>query len=347
MIENVRDITVFQCVREAGSFTEAARLLGVTQPAVSLAIRRLEKQLETTLFERHRFGAGEVALTESGNILATHAPALLEHLATIVQEIEDVEGQRPIRLGLPPIIMRHYLKNRMSELTGAFRGRRITVCSFGSERTLRELRHHSLDLGAVASTARSLRIPHVRCVRVATFPFCLVVPRDHPLAAYDSIDLERFKTLPSYPFVSFTSDFVQHDVFARLTKQCRREFGVAAETSQLPVFKDLVASGVGIGFVASLSIDEAQDGLVLIPIKGAGTPSFNVFVFEDVSRPVRPDSDCIKQALDVLCDACAAGRAGRGVFGEPSHTKESRSSAGLATPPTSITNVPIWPEKTR
>ena len=55
---------------ETGSFTKAARRLGITQPAVSQHIAELEKQLSTTLFERSGNG---VMLTTAGSVFQTYA----------------------------------------------------------------------------------------------------------------------------------------------------------------------------------------------------------------------------------------------------------------------------------
>lgn len=302
-IENCRDIEIFQATVSAGSFTEAARALGITQPAVSQAIKRLERQLGTTLFDRHRFGSSEIALTDSGSILAVHAETIIEEVNKVTAEIDDLERQQVIHLGLPPMIMAYYLRNRMGDLTKAFGGQSVSVCSYGSERMLGEIKHHNLDLGEVAAPVDALQIPYVKSVKVGSFPFCLAVPNDHPLAAFSSIGIDELMKLPDYPFVSFTKDFMQHDVLADIFARNGRELNVAAETDQLPVLKQLITSGVGIGLVTSLAVDQDRDGLNLVAIVGEDAPAFNVFVFEDVSRPVRPGRDCITRILNVLYDA--------------------------------------------
>ena len=66
-------ITVFQTVASQGSFTKAASVLGVSQPAVSQNIAELEKQSGTRLFLREK---GSVSLTDQGRILLKYAAAL-------------------------------------------------------------------------------------------------------------------------------------------------------------------------------------------------------------------------------------------------------------------------------
>ncbi|MCH3943785.1 MAG: LysR family transcriptional regulator [Atopobiaceae bacterium] len=302
-IENIHDLEVFCAIVGAGSFTGAARTLGITQPAVSLSVKRLERQLGTTLLDRHRFGSNDTALTDSGKVLARHAEAIVKHAAEAIDEIEGLERQQVIRLGLPPMIMEYYLAGRMDDLKRAFGGRSVSVCSYGSERMIREVKHHNIDVGAVASPSEALQIPYVKSVKVGSFPFCLAVPADHPLATYSRMSLDVLAQLPDYPFVSFTKDFMQHDVLSGLFEDCGKVLNVAAETDQLPVLKRLVSTGIGIGLVTSLAVDEQRDGLHLIPIVGEGVPTFNVFVFEDVSRPVRQGHEAVTRILKVLYSA--------------------------------------------
>lgn len=73
MLEDFR-LKVFITVSQTRSFTEAARLLGISQPAVSQNISELEKQAGAQLFERKR---SEVTLTEKGKIFHAFARKIL------------------------------------------------------------------------------------------------------------------------------------------------------------------------------------------------------------------------------------------------------------------------------
>lgn len=73
MFEDFR-LKVFVKVAELGSFTAAARALGVSQPAVSQNIAELEKTLNTTLFERTK---GQVILSGQGRLMEDYARQIL------------------------------------------------------------------------------------------------------------------------------------------------------------------------------------------------------------------------------------------------------------------------------
>ncbi|MCQ2170857.1 MAG: LysR family transcriptional regulator [Bacteroidales bacterium] len=73
MIEDFR-LKVFETVAALGSFTAAAKELGVSQPAVSQNISELERQLDTVLFIRER---GNVSLTAKGKLFKTYSDQIL------------------------------------------------------------------------------------------------------------------------------------------------------------------------------------------------------------------------------------------------------------------------------
>ena len=73
MIEDSR-LRIFDTVARLGSFTSAARELGISQPAVSQNIAELERQLDTTLFVRER---GSVSLTDKGRLFKSYSDQIL------------------------------------------------------------------------------------------------------------------------------------------------------------------------------------------------------------------------------------------------------------------------------
>ena len=70
----LEQLVILQTVANDGSFKNAARSLFLTQPAVSLQIQNLEKQLKTTLFDRTK---KQIELTESGNLLVRYSNRIL------------------------------------------------------------------------------------------------------------------------------------------------------------------------------------------------------------------------------------------------------------------------------
>jgi DNA-binding transcriptional LysR family regulator len=99
----LRDIGCFTSVARQLSFSRAAAELGMSQPAVSQAVARLERSLGLRLFDRT---SREVRLTDAGKVLLPHAEALLEQVAAFAAEAGRlaVPAGQPIRLAYCPLV---------------------------------------------------------------------------------------------------------------------------------------------------------------------------------------------------------------------------------------------------
>ncbi|MGB4594018.1 MAG: selenium metabolism-associated LysR family transcriptional regulator [Coriobacteriia bacterium] len=92
---NVQQLRTFVTVVEHKSFSEAARTLGVSQPAVTMQVQALETDLGVTLLDRRY---RKVDLTEAGRTLLPHARTVLADLESARQELESLSGSISGRL---------------------------------------------------------------------------------------------------------------------------------------------------------------------------------------------------------------------------------------------------------
>jgi len=95
---NFTQLHAFKAIAENGSLTRAARLLHVSQPAISKQLKNLEDEYGVKLFER---GAVTGQLTESGRTLLRHANLIFKQLDTIKQKLKpsmDLEGIEPLKV---------------------------------------------------------------------------------------------------------------------------------------------------------------------------------------------------------------------------------------------------------
>src|SRR5690606_39400193 len=95
---DTQNLKAFVAVADNNSFSLAADLLHVTQPAISKRIHLLEEQLSTQLFDRI---GRQVSLTEAGRALLPHARAILVTMDSARQAIADLAG---VVNGLPKLI---------------------------------------------------------------------------------------------------------------------------------------------------------------------------------------------------------------------------------------------------
>jgi LysR family transcriptional regulator, nitrogen assimilation regulatory protein len=100
---DIRKLRYFVAVSEQKSFTKAAEILRIAQPALGLQIRQLEQQLKVQLLVRHSRG---VELTEAGVILLERARDILERVEMARAAVRDsapAQGER-ITIGMAPSI---------------------------------------------------------------------------------------------------------------------------------------------------------------------------------------------------------------------------------------------------
>jgi LysR family nitrogen assimilation transcriptional regulator len=102
---DLKQLTSFVQVAELGSFTRAAAVLRVAQPALSRQVRALEVELRQALFERNGRG---VTLTPAGTRLLAHGRGILQQVQRAVQDLEEQRGAATglVSIGLPPTLSR-------------------------------------------------------------------------------------------------------------------------------------------------------------------------------------------------------------------------------------------------
>jgi LysR family nitrogen assimilation transcriptional regulator len=122
---DLKQLEYFVHVAELGSFTRAAAILDVAQPALSRQVRRLETELRQTLLYRNGRG---VSVTEAGKRLLAHGRGILLQFERARQEVEDARGSPVGRvvIGVPHSIGRLITAPFVAEFKRAFP--RATLC---------------------------------------------------------------------------------------------------------------------------------------------------------------------------------------------------------------------------
>ncbi|MDB5727697.1 MAG: nitrogen assimilation control protein [Noviherbaspirillum sp.] len=104
---DIKQLSYFLHVAELGSFTRAASLLNIAQPALSRQVRQLEVELRQTLLIRNGRG---VSVTEAGKRLLEHTRGILYQVDRVHEDLEEMRGAPVGRtlIGLPPSLGRNF-----------------------------------------------------------------------------------------------------------------------------------------------------------------------------------------------------------------------------------------------
>jgi LysR family nitrogen assimilation transcriptional regulator len=142
---DLRQLRYFLRVAETGSFTAAAVLLHVSQPALGMQIRRLEEEFGTALLVRHARGATP---TEAGRLLARHAAAILDRIETARSAMAELAGgpRGTVALGVTPTVGRVLVPELLERFAATLPGLTVTVSEALSEEVMRAVADERLDL---------------------------------------------------------------------------------------------------------------------------------------------------------------------------------------------------------
>jgi LysR family hydrogen peroxide-inducible transcriptional activator len=246
-------------------FGRAAEACHVSQPTLSVAVKKLEEELDVKIFER---GASEVSTTPLGEQIVRQAQQVIEQAAAI-REIaktgkDPVSG--PLRLGVIYTVGPDLLPDLVRQAIERVPQMPLMLQENFTVRLLEMLRTGELDCAILAEP-----FPDTGLAVAPLYdePFLAAVPRKHPIAARPSISAEELKN-ETMLLLGTGHCFRDHVLevcpeyarFATGAEGIRKSF----EGSSLETIKHMVASGMGITVVPRLSVPaEPQPHVAYVP----------------------------------------------------------------------------------
>lgn len=250
---NLDQLRTFATAASTLNFTQAARLLHISQPAVSQQIRELESGMQVTLFERR---GRTLALTPAGERLRPLAMDLLQGVKRVEDELSEFRGvpQGVFLLGAENTPGTYLLPHALGAFSRGFPGVRISLRVTDFEAIERSLHDGVLDLAVTETEPAPGQIHGWERVPFLKDEFVLVTSSQHPWAGRSTIDLAELEG----------EDFIlrQRDSeIRRLYSDRMAEAGfnpdrltVRFELSSTEGIKHAVMAGLGVGFVSRHAI---------------------------------------------------------------------------------------------
>lgn len=187
------------------SITKAANNLMVTQPAVSIAIKELEKEISTNLF--HHSG-NRLILTEEGEGFYLKASQVLSDCEELKMEyIAKSNIRSHVRLGIPPLLSTIFFPEMLDSFHVDHPEVWLELHEYGSIRACQLVQDEILDIGLA-----NLELPDVDKYETMVLmedPLVFCVSKDHPMAQKEILDL---KDLHQQPVILLNRDSVHNQI---------------------------------------------------------------------------------------------------------------------------------------
>ncbi len=186
---DVYELSIFLTAAETENFSKAARQLNMTQPAVSMQIRALERKLDVSLF--HRTGR-TLALSERGKALMPLAREMINRSLRIEEEIESLKGEvvGHLKIGCSTTTGKYILPHLVAGFRRRYPKVQISIFNHSREMVLGELGDGIVQLGVVSFEPDCKETVYRHFF---TDFVVLIVPADHSWAKRDVVAPEELR----------------------------------------------------------------------------------------------------------------------------------------------------------
>lgn len=252
---SVSQLEALLAVAERGSFTAAARTLGITQSAASRAIANLERHVGAALLARGPAGA---SLTTRGHQVAEHARAVLDHLRAI-EELARPQPAERLRVGSVTSATGHLVPAALTALAAHRPAVEVLTAQGDDDELASWLADSTIDLAVTTVPVDGTPGGHAR-VEIAD-EFLAALPTSHPLARTLAVPLaDLLAAGVADPGGTcgprLTAGFAAHGLVWRPAHLVRDVDTVLA----------MVAAGITAGVVPSMSVPAVPSGVTLLPL---------------------------------------------------------------------------------
>ncbi|MHB8895386.1 MAG: selenium metabolism-associated LysR family transcriptional regulator [Candidatus Geothermincolia bacterium] len=287
-------LETFTLVADLGSFSGAARRLGLTQPAVSFQVKALEKELGASLIDRSH---GKVLLTPAGRTAYAHAKKILADREELIADIPRTTGEVSglLRVGASTVPGEFLLPVTIAEFKTLYPSVTVSMEIGDSSGVLRMLRKERVELGFVGMRPDG----SLAAKKFAEDRLVAVTPVRHALASRKKVSLDD---LAGERWVVRSESSGTRNKTDRVLREAGIDVGdleVSAEMGSTQSVLQAVAAGMGVALVSNRAAAEpSRWGLVsTAEISGANL----VREFYAVYSTERPLSRAAEEFLKATC----------------------------------------------
>ena len=259
-----QQMEMFVAVVETGNVSRGAERVFRTAPAVSIALKKLEEEMGTPLFDRSQ--RHPYPLTAAGRLLYSYATRILAMRNEVTASIRDLtEGhQSNLKLGTHESISLYLLPSLMRTFNEANPGAKIEVLCGNSERLLTALGNGSIELAVLGDAPDE---PQLERHFIMRDELVLITSQRHRLAGLNQVHVRDLAG--EYLIVQGTKSMLRERI-VQAFHESETPFSVSVENIAIEAIKRMVAEGLGVGFVPLMCVgdDVAHEKLSILRVGG-------------------------------------------------------------------------------
>jgi len=259
-----RRLQVFHAVARLLSFTKAAEVLHMTQPAVTFQIRQLEDQFDTRLFDRTH---NRVSLTDAGQIVFEYSEKIFElygEMENAIREMtDDISGS--LTIGASTTISEYMLPALLGDFKSRNMDVKLRLRVSNTEGIVSMVENNVIDLGVVEGpvTNKNLLVEVCRVDELV-----VIVPPDHKLTQFETVQVNE---LMKYPFICREEGSGTREVtveYLQAQGVDKHTVNNCLELGSPEAVKGAVEAGMGVSVVSAVSISKELKlgSLVALPL---------------------------------------------------------------------------------
>jgi len=244
----------FVAIASERHMTRAAQRLGVTQPAISAALKRLETEVGAELF--HRTAKG-VELTGAGRVFLEHAEDVLRRAEESVRAVRQMAGLESgsIAVGGGATATGYLLPAVVGQFRKQHAGIRFSVREAASRTVAEAVLAGSLDLGIVTLPVAVPGVSDLMQIASLEDELMLLVPPGHRLAGRKSF---RWADLNGEHFVGFEAGTAVRALVDEASAASGAILDVVMELRSIEAIKQMVRAGIGVGLVSRFALPQGR-----------------------------------------------------------------------------------------
>jgi len=257
---DLRKLDIFREVAAQGSFSRAAEQLHMAQPAVSIAVRKLEEELGLMLFDR---GGRRISLTAEGRTLLQQAVAILEQVASLRATGSALRGllQGELAIACPSMLATYYLPDLLGRFLVLHPQLRTSVTQAGTDRIRQWLLDDEIELGVISGSTPMDDSTEFATVPLVDEEIVLCMARDHPWAGRSAVPVAE---LQGSPMVVYESGYFIRNRLDELCAAHGVNPDLRLQSNFLPLLIRMVKQGLGTTIGLAM-LAQQEPGIVAVP----------------------------------------------------------------------------------